>query len=75
MVSRSLMAGRCRPPASPQPLAHPAADLTDADFISVQTKMRHRGLRWLHRHGHLDSAAVHTLDAPGPDSDKPTEPR
>jgi len=27
-------------------------------------KMRHRGLRWLHRHGHLDSAAVHTLDAP-----------
>ena len=26
--------------------------------------MRHRGLRWLHRHGHLDSAAVHTLDAP-----------
>ena len=26
--------------------------------------MRHRGLRWLHRHGHLDSVAVHTLDAP-----------
>ncbi len=24
--------------------------------------MRHRGLRWLHRHGHLDSAAIHTLD-------------
>ena len=27
--------------------------------------MRHRGLRWLHRHGHLDDLAVHTLDAPG----------
>jgi hypothetical protein len=26
--------------------------------------MRQRGLRWLHRHGHLDSVAVHTLDAP-----------
>jgi hypothetical protein len=43
---------------------HPAVDLTEADFTSVQSKMRHRGLRWLHRHGHLDSAAVHTLDAP-----------
>ena len=26
--------------------------------------MRHRGLRWLQRHGHLDDAAVHALDAP-----------
>ncbi len=43
---------------------HPAVDLTEDDFTSVQTKMRHRGLRWLHRHGHLDSIAVHTLDAP-----------
>ena len=43
---------------------HTAVDLTDADFTSVQTKMCDRGLRWLHRHGHLDSAAVHTLDAP-----------
>ncbi len=25
--------------------------------------MPHRGLRWLHRHGRLDSVAVHTLDA------------
>ena len=24
--------------------------------------MRKRGLRWLHRHGHLDDVAVHTLD-------------
>jgi len=43
---------------------HPATRLSAADFQAVQTKMRHRGLRWLQRHGHLDSAAVHTLDAP-----------
>ena len=42
---------------------HPAMELEDADFQAVQTKMRRRGLRWLHRHGHLDSAAVHALDA------------
>ena len=43
---------------------HPAVDLDVGDFIAVQMKMRQRGLRWLHRHGHLDSVAVHTLDAP-----------
>ena len=25
--------------------------------------MRHRGLRWLHRHGHLDDDALHVLDS------------
>ena len=25
--------------------------------------MRKRGLRWLHRHGHLDDMAVHTMDS------------
>ena len=43
---------------------HPALDLDQDDRLAVQRKMRHRGLRWLHRHGHLDSAAVHTLDTP-----------
>ncbi len=43
---------------------HPALHLDQADYLSVQKKMRHRGLRWLLRHGHLDSAAVHVLDAP-----------
>jgi hypothetical protein len=43
---------------------HPAVDLDPDDFLAVQMKMRHRGLRWLHRHGHLDSVAIHTLDAP-----------
>ena len=43
---------------------HPACDLEATDFQAVQTKMRRRGLRWLHRHGHLDSAAIHALDAP-----------
>jgi len=43
---------------------HPACDLTDDDVLAVQTKIRKRGLRWLQRHGHLDSVAVHTLDAP-----------
>jgi hypothetical protein len=43
---------------------HPATQLEAADVQAVQTKMRRRGLRWLLRHGHLDSAAVHTLDAP-----------
>ncbi len=41
---------------------HPATELADHDFLTVQTKMRKRGLRWLHRHGHLDDVAVHTLD-------------
>jgi len=43
---------------------HPALDLDTADFLAVQTKIRRRGLRWLQRHGHLDSAAVCALDAP-----------
>ena len=42
---------------------HPALDLDLADFQAVQAKMRRRGLRWLQRHGHLDSEAVHTLNA------------
>jgi hypothetical protein len=33
-------------------------------IASVQAKIRRRGLRWLHRHGHLDDLAVHALDAP-----------
>jgi len=48
---------------------HPATELAAADFLAVQTKMRRRGLRWLHRHRHLDSAAVHALDAAGTSSD------
>ena len=43
---------------------HPALNLDQADYLFVQKKMRHRGLPWLLRHGHLDSAAVHVLDAP-----------
>lgn len=41
---------------------HPALDLDAEDFEAVQAKMRKRGLRWLHRHGHLDSAAGLALD-------------
>jgi hypothetical protein len=44
---------------------YPVCDLDSADVLAVQTKIRKRGLRWLQRHGHLDSAAVHTLDAAG----------
>jgi len=44
---------------------HPALDLDGPDVQAVQTKIRKRGLRWLNRHGYLDSAAVHTLDAAG----------
>jgi hypothetical protein len=43
---------------------HPAVDLDQDDHLAVQSKIRRRGLRWLHRHGHLDSAAVHALDTP-----------
>jgi len=43
---------------------HPALDLVNDDFRTVQAKMRKRGLRWLLRHGHLDDLAVHTLDTP-----------
>ena len=34
------------------------------DVLAVQQQMRHRGLRWLLRHGHLDGTAVHILDTP-----------
>jgi hypothetical protein len=43
---------------------HPALDLSDDDVLAVQTKIRRRGLRWLHRHGHLDDLAVHALVSP-----------
>jgi hypothetical protein len=43
---------------------HPATELDTCDIAAVQAKIRHRGLRWLHRHGHLDDAAVHALDSP-----------
>jgi hypothetical protein len=42
---------------------HPALDLEREDFAAVQAKMRHRGLRWLHRHGHIDDDALHVLDS------------
>jgi hypothetical protein len=40
---------------------HPATELDACDIATVQAKIRRRGLRWLHRHGHLDDLAVHTL--------------
>jgi hypothetical protein len=42
---------------------HPALDLMQADFAAVRAKMRDRGLRRLHRHGHLDDDALHVLDS------------
>jgi hypothetical protein len=39
-------------------------DLDACDIAAVQAKIRRRGLRWLHRHGHLDDRAVHALDSP-----------
>ena len=42
---------------------HPALQLDASDIVDVQTKMRTRGLRWMQRHGHLDSTAVHSLDS------------
>ncbi len=41
----------------------PDAGERPEDVATVQRKIRRRGLRWLHRHGHLDDAAVHALDA------------
>jgi hypothetical protein len=41
----------------------PALDLDNDDFRAVQTKMRRRGLRWMQRYGHLDPAAVDTMDS------------
>jgi hypothetical protein len=49
--------------ADEEAVFHPALDLTQADFAAVQAKMRHRGLRWLLRHGHLDDDAIHVLDS------------
>jgi hypothetical protein len=43
---------------------HPALSLDAQDIVDLQTRMRARGLRYLQRHGHLDNAAVHSLDAP-----------
>ena len=43
---------------------HRAAELETGDIAAVQAKIRRRGLRWLHRHGHLDDLAVHALDSP-----------
>ena len=42
---------------------HPALELDTDDFLAVQKKMRQRGLRWMLRHGHLDRAAVHSMDS------------
>ena len=42
---------------------HGSAGISPEDVATVQRQIRRRGLRWLHRHGHLDDAAVHTLDA------------
>jgi hypothetical protein len=42
---------------------HPALDLHDEDFLTIQDKIRKRGLSWMQRHGHLDSAAVHTMQS------------
>ena len=41
---------------------HPATELDATDVAAVQKKIRHRGLRWLHRHGHIDDLAAHSLD-------------
>jgi len=49
--------------ANGEAIFHPALELDANDFLSVQTKMRARGLRWMHRHEHLDSAAVASLDS------------
>jgi len=43
---------------------HRATELDTSDIAAVQAKIRRRGLRWLHRHGHLDDLAIHTLDSP-----------
>jgi hypothetical protein len=42
---------------------HPATEPDTSDVAAVQTNIRRRGRRWLHRHGHLDGTAVHTLDS------------
>ncbi len=42
---------------------HGSAGISPEDVATVQRQIRRRGLRWLHRHGHLDDAAVHALDS------------
>ncbi len=37
---------------------HPAVDLDDTTVRTVRDQLRHRGLRWLVRHDHLDAAAA-----------------
>jgi len=37
---------------------HPAVSLDEAAIARVRDQLRHRGLRWLVRHGHLDAAAA-----------------
>ena len=44
-------------------VSYPTCDLDSADVLAAHMKLGQRGLRWLQRHGHLDSAAVHTFDA------------
>ena len=40
-----------------------AVDFNKQDIVDVQSRMRTRGLRFLEHHGHLDRAAVDSLDA------------
>jgi hypothetical protein len=42
---------------------HGSTGIGPEDVATVQRQIRRRDLRWLHRHGHLDDTAVHTLDA------------
>ncbi len=42
---------------------HPATDLDAAKVKAVANQMRHRGLRWLVKHEHLDAAAAHDMGA------------
>ncbi len=37
---------------------HPATHLDEAAITRVRDQLRHRGLRWLVKHGHLDAAAA-----------------
>jgi hypothetical protein len=47
--------------ADGEAIFHPALDRNQTDSDAVQAKMRTRGLRWLHRHGHLDDGALQLL--------------
>lgn len=37
---------------------HPAVDVDEEAIRTVRDQLRHRGLRWLVRHDHLDAAAA-----------------